>query len=295
MFRLVFACAWGVLAELAPMPATAEPLALTGAAIRETFSGSTIHLDTPLAATVPIHYLDSGQVTGEAGNLSWVLGAATDKGRWWVERDRLCHRWSVWFEAQNQCLRLSIERDRLFWVRDDGKTGTATMVSRLRSVDQSQTIASLTPVTVPVTLRLPSPPPAQTLAAVPMQAASLPPSAKPKTVPAVKRQPSSVARSALPVANRAATSSVAIVPTFMVAGVDENDVLYVREGPSMEHASVGALPPQAQGVTILGNCQQAWCLVAHHGIKGWVNAYYLAAQDPVVLPVLVQSRASERR
>lgn len=77
-----------------------------------------------------------------------------------------------------------------------------------------------------------------------------------------------------------ATSSLAIVPTFMVAGVDEDDVLYVRDGPSMDHASIGALPPQAQGVKILGSCEQEWCPVAHNGIKGWVNTYYLVAEYP---------------
>ena len=80
-----------------------------------------------------------------------------------------------------------------------------------------------------------------------------------------------------------------MVPTFMVSGVDEDDVLYVREGPSSDHASIGALPPQAQGVKILGVCQQEWCPVAHNGVKGWVNTYYLVAENPPTPPHFAQS------
>lgn len=289
MFRHAFACALGVSAGLATTTVASEPQALTGAAIRATVAGSTIRLDTPLAATVPIHYSESGEVTGEAGNLSWVLGAATDKGRWWVEKDRLCHKWSVWFEAENQCLRLSLEGDRVFWLRDDGKSGTATMIPRPQQADQSQTVAALVPVTPPL---MAAPQLAQTTQ-VQKPAATI--VAKPKITPPVKRQPASVSRTTQLAKTQSATSSVVIVPTFKVAGVDESDVLYVREGPSMDHASVGALPPRAQGVKILGSCQQTWCRIAHQGMQGWVNTYYLTAQDPVVAPPMVKVIASERR
>ncbi len=299
MFRVVPIIATVLLATVA----YAEPQPINGHAIRETFSGSTIRLDTPLAATVPIHYLDNGQVIGEAGNLSWILGSATDKGRWWVEKDRLCHKWNTWFEAANQCLRLQLDGDRLYWVRDDGKTGTATLVSRpqpppiqaqpfqrAQPTRQTQTLASIMPMTPPVVSPLskagaPSQlqtasAPSHAVKAAPVKAAAFPP---PKPTPATSAKSANAAapsRPTAPIMQSVATSSLAIVPTFMVAGVDEDDVLYVRDGPSMDHASIGALPPQAQGVKILGSCEQEWCPVAHNGIKGWVNTYYLVAEYP---------------
>ena len=297
----------GVLG-LAAQAALAEPQPVTGHAIRETFSGSTIRLDTPLAATVPIHYHDNGQVTGEAGNLSWLLGSATDKGRWWVEKDRLCHKWNTWFEAENQCLRLRQEGDRLIWVRDDGKTGTATLISKPQPPPvQTQAFASMLPIPSPA---VPSPyrvgaPPSQSVQlsttafpaapppppkTAPAQVATLTPPSKSKQTPPAKPATTATAPSPFPPKQpNSTTSSVVMVPTFMVSGVDEDDVLYVREGPSSDHASIGALPPQAQGVKILGVCQQEWCPVAHNGVKGWVNTYYLVAENPPTPPHFAQS------
>ena len=300
MFRVVSIIATGLLTTVA----YAEPQPLASSAIRETFAGSTIALDTPLAATVPIHYLDNGQVTGEAGNLSWILGSATDKGRWWVEKDRLCHKWKTWFEAENQCLRLQQEGDRLFWVRDDGKTGTATLISRPRPPPlqvqpplKVQTFASMMPMPPPVqappfkagTPSQPQPAAALVARPAPLQAAALVLAQKPKT--ALPKKPATGSRlpaAPPPLKQSVATSSLAFFPTFMVAGVDEDDVLYVRDGPSTDHASIGALSPQAQGVKILGICQQEWCPVALHGVMGWVNTYYLVAESLAATPPSLQ-------
>lgn len=305
-FALFGACGLAVA-----WPAFAEPQPIAGHAIRETFAGSSIRLDTPLAATVPIHYAINGQVTGEAGNLSWVLGSATDTGRWWVEKDRLCHKWTTWFEAENQCLRLRQEGDRLFWVRDDGKTGTATFATRpLQAPVQSQSYASIVPppaaspkvqvppskAGLPVAPRaVAAPPPA--IKPAPVQVASLPPAPAPKPQAAPpKRSPTASSPPIVTPSKPPATvSPVAVVPTFMVAGVEEDDVLYVRDGPSADHASIGALSPQAQGVKIQGTCQQEWCPVVHKSIKGWVNTYYLVAETPARSPPLALNRATERR
>ncbi|MEQ1698068.1 MAG: SH3 domain-containing protein [Hyphomicrobiaceae bacterium] len=309
MLRFVLLSACCVAATVA----IAEPQPLSGHTIRATFAGATIKLDTPLAATVPIHYHDNGQVSGEAGNLSWVLGSATDKGRWWVEKDRLCHKWTTWFEAENQCLRLRQEGDRLFWVRDDGKTGTATLIAKLQPPPvQIQTYAAMMPPPAPAKVLAPPsmagmPVSPQVIAAptpvnpAPVKIAALSPAPKPKTLPpkravaALVASPVTLVQPAPPTKPAPVVSAVAFVPTFMVAGVSDGDVLYVRNGPSMDHASIGALLPQAQGVKILGSCQQEWCPVAHNGVKGWVNTYYLVAENPSRSPPLAQSQASERR
>ena len=52
-------------------------------------------------------------------------GAATDRGRWWVAGDELCHKWSRWFSSEPQCIRLRKEGRLIRWRTQDGNTGTA--------------------------------------------------------------------------------------------------------------------------------------------------------------------------
>ena len=109
--------------------AFAEPAPITGKSISETFTGASIILDTPLGTKLPVKYGANGLISGEAGGLAFFLGSATDRGRWWVADDKLCHKWFKWFDAEVQCLRLRRDGERLFWSRDDGKTGTATLIA----------------------------------------------------------------------------------------------------------------------------------------------------------------------
>src|SRR5262245_5025306 len=63
--------------------------------------------------------------------------------------------------------------------------------------------------------------------------------------------------------------------SFRVAGVDLDDVLNVRNGPSPEHAVIGSILPDADGIRIVGPCVSAWCPIQHRGLSGWVNSFYL--------------------
>ena len=107
----------------------AEPVPLSGKTLSEIVPGASVHLDTPLGTKLPVKYAANGLISGEAGGLAWFLGSASDRGRWWVADDKLCQKFFKWFDAGVQCLKLKRDGDKLFWSRDDGKTGTATLVA----------------------------------------------------------------------------------------------------------------------------------------------------------------------
>jgi hypothetical protein len=104
---------------------------LTDAALKLAVTGRTVHLDTPLGITVPITYHGNGLMSGKAGVLSYILGADNDRGRWWVENGKLCQKWFKWLDAQPNCMQVQQEGQRIFWRREDGVTGTATIVAGL--------------------------------------------------------------------------------------------------------------------------------------------------------------------
>jgi len=110
--------------------ALAEPVALVDDALKTTISGSTVELDTPLGTKLPIRFGTDGLVAAEAGDLAPILGSAKDRGRWWVEGEKLCSKWFRWFDAEIRCITVSQDGPRLYWRKDDGETGTATLVER---------------------------------------------------------------------------------------------------------------------------------------------------------------------
>jgi SH3-like domain-containing protein len=112
--------------------AFADSAALNGDAIRKTLPGSMLVLDTPLGTTVPIKFAGDGFMTGEAKELAGLLGSATDKGRWWVDKDRICYKWFRWFDAEVHCLTVERDGQKISWHRDDGETGTATLTEPVR-------------------------------------------------------------------------------------------------------------------------------------------------------------------
>ena len=100
-------------------------------AIKSLVNGKTFLLDTPLGSAIPIAFRADGTMSGRANaTLASMLGAEHDSGKWWVERGRLCQRWRVWFDKENQCLKLKQKGATIHWVRDDGKTGTAKISTK---------------------------------------------------------------------------------------------------------------------------------------------------------------------
>jgi hypothetical protein len=127
MRRLVIAAS----CALACGSARAETVTLDDAALKGALSGKTVYLDTPLGVGIPITYHGNGLMSGKAGLLEYILGAQTDRGRWWVAEGKLCQKWFKWLDAQPNCMRLRQEGKRIFWRRDDGLSGTATIASAL--------------------------------------------------------------------------------------------------------------------------------------------------------------------
>ncbi|AGK57260.1 hypothetical protein HYPDE_27903 [Hyphomicrobium denitrificans 1NES1] len=96
-------------------------------AIKATLPGSVLKLDTPLGTVVPIKFDDNGLMSGDAGQLASYLGSQKDRGRYWLAEDRICYKWFRWFSGEQHCLAIQRDGQRIFWQRDDGETGTATL------------------------------------------------------------------------------------------------------------------------------------------------------------------------
>lgn len=110
-------------------PVAAGEAKLSGEAIKATLGGSLLALDTPVGSTVSVRIGHDGIMSGEAGTaLGAVLGATKDRGRWWVTDDKVCFKWFRWFDAEQRCATISVEGKRFTWHRDDGDTGTGTIV-----------------------------------------------------------------------------------------------------------------------------------------------------------------------
>jgi hypothetical protein len=305
MVRRFTALVWIVAAA----PAAAEPVSLSSGAIRDTVTGSVLELDTPLGTKISVHFSKDGRLLGEAGALAFYLGSTSDRGRWWIAGDQLCHKWTRWFDAEAHCLRLRKDGARLLWRQDDGNSGTATIASRseLASRPETPPFALGHQEAGQDKMERKSPPPLFAGAAVlPLRAhADVAPSPRapaapvaqtPPNVEETKQATAEVEQpSPPPNAGRAAEhprdaskasraeapvkiSSLTVRPSFRVTGVGGDDVLNVRSGPSSDHAAVGAIRADTRGVTIVGACIASWCPIRHRDIGGWVNSIYLAEE-----------------
>lgn len=110
--------------------AAAGPAPLDGDGLKDLVPGTLIELDTPLNTVIPIRFTADGMMTGEAGSLASYLGAERDRGRWHISGDKLCLKWFRWFDAEERCLTLQQEDQRIHWQEVDGKSGTATIIER---------------------------------------------------------------------------------------------------------------------------------------------------------------------
>lgn len=100
---------------------------LSGRAIDDTVRGRRVYLAVPLGGEFPLHYRADGTVDGSGTALG--LGRVmkpTDSGRWWVAGNRLCQRWTRWYDGRTFCFTLRRTGPAtLAWTRDDGLSGTA--------------------------------------------------------------------------------------------------------------------------------------------------------------------------
>jgi hypothetical protein len=129
MRSLAAALALASVAALAVAPdrASATSGPLDAAAIKSVIDGKRIYLATPLGGEFPLNYRAGGVVDGDGEALGLgKMMAPTDRGRWWIDGDRLCQQWQEWYEGRAHCFTLTRTGDKsLRWVRDDGLAGTA--------------------------------------------------------------------------------------------------------------------------------------------------------------------------
>lgn len=122
-----------VLAAGLVLPVTgtlAEDGALTGDQLRKAISGKTVYLKVS-GFELPIKYAANGRMSGKmstvAASLSRGDGAA-DSGKWWVENDQLCQKWTAWMDGKTYCYKLTQQgKSSVRWVRNDGRSGTARL------------------------------------------------------------------------------------------------------------------------------------------------------------------------
>jgi hypothetical protein len=177
----------GVLLLAGPT-AQAEPVPLGDDTLKQALAGKTVHLDTPLGIAVPISFQANGLMSGKAGVLAYILGAETDRGRWWVSEGRLCQKWFKWLDAEPSCMRLTQDGHKLFWRRDDGMSGTATIAATLPPGAEKAPQALGGPIETAdlhQSLSTTQPPPAAKPATAAMSTASLPRPPKPILAKAV--------------------------------------------------------------------------------------------------------------
>lgn len=98
--------------------------------VRQLVSDRKIMLTTHVGAVIPIVFHGNGRMQGNGGSLSFFLGASRDRGRWWVAKGKLCQKWRVWLDRETHCIRLRERRGVIYWQADDGKRGTARVVSK---------------------------------------------------------------------------------------------------------------------------------------------------------------------
>ena len=301
--RVVF-----LLGCFAASPLAAGQTKLTSETIKTTVAGSLVELDTPIGTTVSVRFGHDGLMSGNAGALASVLGAATDRGRWWAADDRLCVKWFRWFDAEARCVSINQDAKRIFWQKDDGETGTGTIVELGTPISkpapqivvaqvakankpssQSQlsytstdaktsvTQSQATPLDVVhvTSVKFVAPPAAVDQTQTPQLALNVPtprPAVRPKPRVAI-----TVIAKTQPKAKPLGGTTKEASKQFRVAGVDASDTLYVRNGPSQEYQSVGEIAHDGSGITLVGNCSNEWCLIKHRNLTGWVNRRYLVA------------------
>ncbi|WP_438750099.1 hypothetical protein [Pararhizobium sp. O133] len=124
MKMLIVACFRMAMSGLA---LAAEANHLKEADIRNQIIGRTIYLAAPMGGEFPLNYHTSGVVDGSGKALG--LGKfiqPTDRGHWWIQSNKLCQQFEVWYDGSKMCFDLTdAGENKVKWVRDNGETGIA--------------------------------------------------------------------------------------------------------------------------------------------------------------------------
>lgn len=92
-------------------------------------SGNVVHITNSMGVTLPVKFLENGEIIGRANGYGFYLGAEQDRGKWWIESSMVCTRWRIWLERQTKCIKVVRQRgNQFYWRSVDGSTGTARIV-----------------------------------------------------------------------------------------------------------------------------------------------------------------------
>lgn len=116
------------------LPAThAAAAELSAADIRREIVGRQVFLAVPLGGEFPLNYHADGRVDGDGDAVGLGrMAQPTDQGRWWIDDDRLCQKFAIWYDGKPMCFTLiRIGEGQVAWQRDNGDTGTARIGERI--------------------------------------------------------------------------------------------------------------------------------------------------------------------
>ena len=125
MKRVLFCAALSLAAASVAQAATSSHM--TGAELRKAVSGKTVYLSAS-GIVVPISYRSNGTMQGKLQALAAAFAGGNkpaDAGRWWISKHQLCQRWNNWLGKKSYCYKLTKQGDKVTWVRNDGRRGTA--------------------------------------------------------------------------------------------------------------------------------------------------------------------------
>lgn len=131
-----------IIASAAAKAGATELQPLSGDLLRDTVAGKTVLLHTRVG-DIPITYRANGTMIGRAGDLVAYTGQERDRGRWWVQDDKLCQQWETWLEGRAYCATIRQDGPTVHWVRNDGQRGKATIV---QPAVAQPTVSSVSPV-----------------------------------------------------------------------------------------------------------------------------------------------------
>jgi hypothetical protein len=116
----------GVMVVAVPGGALAgETGPLAGERLRAAVAGKTVSFANPAGA---ISFRSNGTMVGQSNQvLAPIIGSERDHGTWWIASDQLCQRWSNWLEGKSYCYTLRRFGRMVYWTRNDGRRGTATL------------------------------------------------------------------------------------------------------------------------------------------------------------------------
>lgn len=107
--------------------ASAGSATLSGDDLRSAIADKTVVLKIS-GFELPIQYSSRGTMTGRMSTFAAAFSGnegVSDRGKWWVDGNRLCQKWSSWMDGETYCYALSQNGRQVRWVRNDGRSGTA--------------------------------------------------------------------------------------------------------------------------------------------------------------------------